>query len=81
MNWVNQFPGPRRGCGYKFTGNIPGSRRRHPLTLVIGEICDMFKRMGFVVVDGPEIESEYNNFTGLNIPWIILPGKLLILFI
>ena len=28
----------------------------------------MFKKMGFTVVDGPEIESEYNNFTGLNIP-------------
>ncbi len=42
--------------------------RSHPLTLVISEICDMFKRMGFTVMDGPEIESEYNNFTGLNIP-------------
>jgi len=42
--------------------------RSHPLTLVIGEICDMFKKMGFTVVDGLEIESEYNNFTGLNIP-------------
>jgi phenylalanyl-tRNA synthetase alpha chain len=42
--------------------------RNHPLTLVISEICEMFKKMGFTVVDGPEIESEYNNFTGLNIP-------------
>ncbi len=41
---------------------------KHPLTLVIQEICEMFRRMGFTVVDGPEIESEYNNFTGLNIP-------------
>jgi len=42
--------------------------RRHPLTLIANEICDMFKKMGFSVVEGPEIESEYNNFTGLNIP-------------
>jgi phenylalanyl-tRNA synthetase alpha chain len=28
----------------------------------------MFRKMGFTVVDGLEIESEYNNFTGLNIP-------------
>ena len=42
--------------------------RKHPLTLVVQEICEMFKKMGFTVVDGPEIESEYNNFTGLNIP-------------
>jgi len=40
----------------------------HPVTQVIDEICDIFMRMGFIVVEGPEIESEYNNFTGLNIP-------------
>ncbi len=40
----------------------------HPLTQVTDEICAIFKRMGFSVVEGPEIESEYNNFTGLNIP-------------
>lgn len=42
--------------------------RLHPLTLVINEICDIFTQMGFSVVLGPEIETEYNNFTGLNIP-------------
>jgi len=42
--------------------------RLHPLTQVIAEICTIFNRMGFSVVEGPEIESEYNNFTGLNIP-------------
>jgi len=40
----------------------------HPLTQVNDEICAIFSRMGFSVVEGPEIESEYNNFTGLNIP-------------
>lgn len=40
----------------------------HPLTQVINEICAIFGKMGFVVVEGPEIETEYNNFTGLNIP-------------
>ncbi len=49
-------------------GISPDLGRSHPLTLVISEICGMFKRMGFAVVDGLEIESEYNNFTGLNIP-------------
>lgn len=39
----------------------------HPLTQTIEEICALFTRMGFCVVEGPEIESEYNNFTGLNI--------------
>ena len=40
----------------------------HPITQVIDEICGIFNRMGFPTVMGPEIETEYNNFTGLNIP-------------
>jgi len=40
----------------------------HPITQIIDEICAIFSRMGFSVVHGPEIETEYNNFTGLNIP-------------
>ncbi|MDD5254486.1 MAG: phenylalanine--tRNA ligase subunit alpha [Candidatus Omnitrophica bacterium] len=42
--------------------------RIHVLTQLIEEICDIFVRMGFLVMEGPEVESEYNNFTGLNIP-------------
>ena len=41
---------------------------RHLITQVIEEVCDIFVRLGFVVVEGPEIETEYNNFTALNIP-------------
>ncbi len=41
--------------------------RLHPITQVIDEICSVFKRMGFWIVEGPEVETEYNNFTGLNI--------------
>jgi len=40
----------------------------HPVTQIIDEVCAIFNRMGFSVVEGPEIETEYNNFTGLNIP-------------
>jgi len=42
--------------------------RLHPLTQVTDEICAIFTHMGFSVVEGPEMESEYNNFTALNIP-------------
>ena len=41
---------------------------RHLITQVIEEICDIFIHLGFVVIEGPEIETEYNNFTALNIP-------------
>ena len=51
---------------------LPGKSQllghRHLITQTIDEICDIFIRLGFVVVEGPEIESEYNNFTALNIP-------------
>ncbi len=47
-------------------GSVLG--HRHILTQTMAEICDVFERMGFVVVESPEIETEYNNFTGLNIP-------------
>jgi len=40
----------------------------HPITRVIDEICAIFSHMGFCVLEGPEVETEYNNFTGLNIP-------------
>ena len=42
--------------------------RLHVLTQIINEICDIFVRMGFLIVDGLEVETEYNNFSGLNIP-------------
>jgi phenylalanyl-tRNA synthetase alpha chain len=49
-------------------GIIQGLGRLHPITQIMEEICTIFNRMGFSVVEGPEIETEYNNFTGLNIP-------------
>jgi phenylalanyl-tRNA synthetase alpha chain len=45
---------------------VPGSR--HPLTLVLEEIIDVFVGLGFAVADGPEVESDYYNFEALNIP-------------
>ncbi|MCX5709341.1 MAG: phenylalanine--tRNA ligase subunit alpha [Candidatus Omnitrophica bacterium] len=42
--------------------------RLHPITQTINEISSIFTRMGFCIADGPEIETEFNNFTGLNIP-------------
>ena len=40
----------------------------HPITQISNEICDIFTRMGFMVVEGPEVESDYYNFEALNIP-------------
>jgi phenylalanyl-tRNA synthetase alpha chain len=41
---------------------------RHPLSLIRIEIIDIFKRLGFVVAEGPEIEDDWHNFSALNFP-------------
>jgi phenylalanyl-tRNA synthetase alpha chain len=48
-------PGPRRG-------------HLHPLTRIQRELEELFQSMGFAVLDGPEVETEYHNFDALNIP-------------
>ncbi|MCG2710980.1 MAG: phenylalanine--tRNA ligase subunit alpha, partial [Candidatus Omnitrophica bacterium] len=40
----------------------------HPLSIVTNEMCSLFVELGFKVVEGPEIETEYYNFEALNIP-------------
>lgn len=48
----------------------PGVRRGslHPVTQVQQELEQLFLSLGFTVLDGPEVESEYYNFDALNIP-------------
>lgn len=40
----------------------------HPLNIVLEDLIDIFQSMGFDVVDGPEVETEYYNFEALNLP-------------
>lgn len=40
----------------------------HPVTQVRYDFEDFFTNMGFTILDGPEIEDEFHNFTALNIP-------------
>lgn len=51
------LPGRRLACGTK-----------HPITLVIEEVCDIFAGLGFSVAEGPEIEHDWYNFEALNFP-------------
>jgi phenylalanyl-tRNA synthetase alpha chain len=41
---------------------------RHPVAVTMNRIVDIFTRMGFSVVDGPEIEDDWHNFTAMNTP-------------
>jgi phenylalanyl-tRNA synthetase alpha chain len=41
---------------------------RHPLSLVRKEIIEIFKKLGFNVAEGPEVEDDWHNFSALNFP-------------
>lgn len=41
---------------------------RHPLSLVRKEIIEIFKKLGFNIAEGPEIEDDWHNFSALNFP-------------
>jgi phenylalanyl-tRNA synthetase alpha chain len=51
------LPGPQLPLGHL-----------NPITLVQNELEDLFMSLGFTILDGPELESDYYNFTALNIP-------------
>jgi len=58
VNWIDvTAPGVRLKTGHL-----------HPITLVQRQVEDIFQSMGFSVIDGPEVETEYYNFDALNIP-------------
>lgn len=55
-----------------FDPTLPGRRpwmgTMHPITRVLDEICTVFGKIGFDVVTGPEVETDFYNFEALNIP-------------
>jgi len=52
--------------------SLPGRKRRlgrkHPIARVMDDTVAIFRRLGFVVADGPDMETEYYNFDALNTP-------------
>lgn len=55
-----------------FDGTMPARRTwrgsLHPVTIVIDEICEIFRELGFTIALGPEAETEFYNFGALNFP-------------
>lgn len=55
-----------------FDASMPARRAwrgsLHPVTLVIDEICEIFRELGFTIALGPEAETEWYNFGALNFP-------------
>lgn len=61
------LPTPER-IDVSLPGRTPALGRLHPITQVLDAICDIFSEMGFSIVEGPEVETDYYNFEALNIP-------------
>ena len=49
-------------------GNAISVGTRHPLSIVRNQIVSIFKRLGFAVSEGPEIEDDWHNFGAMNLP-------------
>ncbi len=52
---------------------LPGRRRvplghQHIITKTMTEVCSIFTKLGFSIVEGPEVETDYYNFEALNFP-------------
>jgi phenylalanyl-tRNA synthetase alpha chain len=56
----------------KLDVSLPGdpmkAGTRHPISIIRNEMLDIFKRLGFVVSEGPEIEDDWHVFSALNFP-------------
>src|SRR3989338_1358286 len=69
---ANQQKNIRNISKEAFDITLPGiyqeSGQEHPLSMVTNEIVDIFHGRGFTKVDGPEVETDFYNFTALNTP-------------
>src|SRR6186997_2676008 len=59
---------PRGAVDVTLPGRTPAIGHRHPLSLLRERIEAIFTRLGFLVIEGPELEDEYHNFEALNMP-------------
>jgi phenylalanyl-tRNA synthetase alpha chain len=63
-----QTRAPHGSVDVTLPGRVPALGHRHPLTLLRERIEAIFSRLGFLVIEGPELEDDYHNFEALNMP-------------
>jgi phenylalanyl-tRNA synthetase alpha chain len=63
-----QSAAPVGGVDVTLPGRVPRLGHRHPLTVVRDRMEEIFTRMGFAIVEGPEVEDEWHCFDALNMP-------------
>jgi len=59
---------PANAVDITLPGRAPRLGHRHPLSLIRDEVGAIFTRLGYQVLEGPEIEDDYHNFEALNMP-------------
>ena len=59
---------PANAVDITLPGRVPQLGYRHPLSLIRDEVIEIFTRLGYQVLEGPEIEDDYHNFEALNMP-------------
>ncbi len=59
---------PAHAVDITLPGRAPRLGHRHPLSLIRDEVGAIFTRLGYQVLEGPEIEDDYHNFEALNMP-------------
>jgi phenylalanyl-tRNA synthetase alpha chain len=78
-NWINNLikqkqqqleeaDAKQRTIDYTLPGRKFWAGSIHPITITIHEICSIFISLGYEIVTGPEIETDFYNFEALNIP-------------
>ncbi|MFO7750217.1 MAG: phenylalanine--tRNA ligase subunit alpha [Desulfobacteraceae bacterium] len=72
QNRMEKFASEEQGQGDAVDITLPGRTMArgsvHPVTRITREISDIFLKLGFDIVEGPEVETDYYNFEALNIP-------------
>ena len=63
----DQGDGQRKRTDTSLPGDPIHTGSRHPVTLMRNRIVSIFRKLGFAVAEGPEIEDDWHNFTALNI--------------
>jgi phenylalanyl-tRNA synthetase alpha chain len=59
---------PANAVDITLPGRLPQLGHRHPLSLIRDEVIEIFTRLGYQVLEGPEVEDDYHNFEALNMP-------------
>jgi len=64
----NEPPANLEDTDWSLPGDPMPLGSRHPISLIRNQIVSIFKRLGFAVSEGPEIEDDWHNFGALNLP-------------